>query len=124
MEEWAQFHFDPQTLIVHKKYFGEIDINKIKRSWDSFVYIGEIPDNYTGLIIDYRKAKIVAELTEYLKLVSYYKQHTEVFGDKRIAFVVQNPEDIVRTILFEKKSEGFNISNFSTIEAAEKWILS
>ncbi|WP_297090522.1 hypothetical protein [uncultured Draconibacterium sp.] len=124
MEERSQLRFDLQTRILYKTYSGELNAQVVINAWEEDFERNEVPDVFVGLIVDYRKATIKADLKEHALVVEYYRKHSGVFGGRRIAIVVQDPKDIVFTILFEKKSKGLMVRNFNTIEAAEHWILS
>ena len=123
MSEKFKYHFDKQTGIMYKYYYGAITLEDIFSSWDYAISNNIIPIETTGFILDYREANLNIELTKYGKIAEYYYQHLDTFGNKEIAIISQNPKDIIISDLVESKDSGYASRPFYTAEAAISWIL-
>jgi hypothetical protein len=120
----VKYRFDELTGIMYKYYFGSITLDDIFTSWDDAISQKIIPQNTKGFILDFTKGNFEIELNEYDKIPEYYKQHLEIFGNKKIAIITQTPTDIVLPLLVEKKDSGYSSRPFYTHEAALGWVLS
>ena len=124
MEEKFKFVFDRVTGILYKYYYGSITLEDIFSSWDYAINNNLIPKETKGFISDYRKASFEINLSEYSRIADYFKKHLDIFGNKRIAVITQNPKDAVIPDLVETKDEGYLSRPFYTPEAAVQWVLS
>ena len=110
--------------ILFKYYYGEITLVDISKSWDYAIENYLIPKETKGFILDYRKARFKISIDEHVEIADYYKNHLNLFGRKRIAILVEHPNDVVIPILVESIDEGYLSKPFSTLEAATNWVLS
>ena len=117
------YEFDEQTGILFKNYFGPVNLKTLISSWDDAIAKQIIPANTKGFILDYRKATLKVGLHEFTGIPDYYKSHPEIFENKKIAILVDNPRDTVVPILVREKDSGYESKPFSTLEAAIQWIL-
>jgi hypothetical protein len=108
---------------MFKFYFGNITIDDIISSWDYAIENKIIPLETNGFIVDYRNAHFNFPIKEYHRISQYFKDHLNIFGNKRIAVITENPRDIVIPTLVEKEDEGYSSRPFSTVQAAVHWIL-
>ncbi len=122
MENGAKFDFDLQNRILFKYYYGDIWMETIINTWKEALAEEIIPNNTVGFIIDYRKANICFNPERHAEVPDFYQANLDVFGNKRIAFVTDNPRDIVYPILFQSKDRGYTSQPFSTMEAAIRWV--
>ena len=123
MQDKAKYRFDESTRVLYKYYFGTITLDDIFSTWDDAISQRLIPENTKGFILDYTKANFDIKLNEVDKIPEYYKQHLDIFGNKKIAVITQTPEDTVFPILVEKKDSGYSSHPFYTHEAALEWVL-
>ena len=123
MEEKFKYVFDRSTGILYKYYYGSITFDDIFSSWDYAIENNLIPEETKGFIMDYRNATMENLLKEYWRISDYYKNHLDIFGNKRIAVVTQRPKDVVVPDLVETKDEGYSSRPFFTTDAALRWIL-
>lgn len=123
MEEKFKYVFDKSTGILYKHYYGYITYEDIFSSWDYAMENDIISKETKGFILDYRKASLEGLLKEYWKIADYYKKHLDVFGNKRIAIIIEKPKDAVVPDLVEQKDEGYSSHPFYTPEAAVEWVL-
>jgi hypothetical protein len=124
MEEKVKYKFDESTGILYKYYFGTITLDDIFTSWNDAISNNIIPKDTKGFILDYTKANFDLEFDELDKIPEYYKQHLDIFRNKKIAILTQSVRDIVYPILVEKKDSGYSSRPFYTLEAAIEWVLS
>ena len=124
MEEKVKYKFDDSTGILYKYYFGTITLDDIFTSWNDAISNNIIPKDTKGFILDYTKANFDLEFDELDKIPEYYKQHLDIFRNKKIAILTQSVRDIVYPILVEKKDSGCSSRPFYTLEAAIEWVLS
>lgn len=120
---YFKYEFDSTSGILYKYYFGEITLQDITDSWDESIRDKLIPENTKGFILDYRNATFKISIAEYPEIANYYKRHLEVFGNKRIAILTENPKDVIIPMLVEEQDEGYESKPFSTLDAATRWVL-
>jgi hypothetical protein len=124
MEDKIKYRFDNSTGILYKYYSGTITIQDISSSWDEAISKKIIPENTKGFILDYTKADFDIKLNEVDRIPEYYRQHLDIFGNKKIAIITQTSKGIVVPILVEQKDSGYSSHPFYTLEAAIEWVLS
>lgn len=124
MEKKFEYKFNKSLCILFKTYYGFITIDDIESSWEYAFENDLIPKEKKGFILDYRNSNLNINIEEHILIANFYKKHIDVFGNYKIAIITENPRDIVIPILVETKDEGYSSKPFSTIEAAEIWILS
>jgi len=119
-----KYEFQKDTGILFKFYYGNITMNDLISSWEYAIKNNLIPENKKGFLLDYRNATFNFSLTEYNKIPEFYKQHTSIFRDYKIAILTENPKDIVIPILVKEEDYGYQSRPFSTFNAAIEWLLS
>lgn len=124
MTKKFRYEFDIATRILFKYYYGPITIEDIESSWLYAFDHDLIPNDTAGFILDYREANFKIERHESIKIAEFYKKHLAVFGGFKIAIITENPKDIIIPVLVETKDDGYFSKPFTTVEAAEKWVLS
>ena len=123
MNNLSSFEFNPRIRILFKYYYGLISVEDIKNSWIDAIAKKQVPDNVRGFVLDYRKAHFDLDPRRHIEISAFYKENLRVFGGKRIAIVCESPNDIVIPILFQTKDFGYESMPFSTMKAAENWVL-
>lgn len=123
MEEKVSYSFDTATGIVIKTYFGRITLSDIHQSWLDAFSRGSFPLENKGFVLDYRNALLDVPVRDHASIADFYKEHLAYFGNKRIAIVTENPNDIVIPVLVREKDRGYQSKPFSTMEGAIQWIL-
>lgn len=123
MEEKASYGFDTATGIVIKTYHGRITLSDIQNSWlDAFIR-ESFPMKNKGFVLDYRDAVLDVAIREHAAIADFYRDHLAYFGNKKIAIVTENPNDIVIPVLVREKDSGYESRPFSTMEGAIQWII-
>ncbi|MGQ1947065.1 hypothetical protein ACT3CD_08215 [Geofilum sp. OHC36d9] len=124
MDKKFKYEFDRSTGILYKYYYGLIGVEDIESSWEYAFENNLIPKEIKGFILDYRKSNFNIKIERHISIAGFYKKHLDVFGNKKIAIITQNPRDIVIPILVKKEDKGYHSRPFSTVESAIKWVLS
>lgn len=114
--------FTYEERILYKRYYGLISLEDIKMSWLKAMNENLIPEDTLGFVLDYRKAHFNFDPRRHTELTDFYKEHKKVFFQKRIAFVTENPDDIVFPLLIQTLDCGYESRPFSTMDAAVKWV--
>ncbi|MCY1718724.1 hypothetical protein OU798_00115 [Prolixibacteraceae bacterium Z1-6] len=122
MNNSSRFEFNPRTGILFKYYYGPISVEAIRDSWTVAIKQQLLPENIRGFVLDYREAHFDFHIKEHIAIVEFYRGHPEIFGNKRVAIICENPEDIVYPILFQTHDNGYESMIFSTMEAAIAWV--
>jgi len=123
LEEKISYRFDTTTGIVIKTYHGSITLSDIHNSWLRAFSQESFPLENKGFVLDYREAVLDMEIRENASIADFYKRHLRYFGNKKIAIVTENPNDIVIPMLVREKDSGYESRPFSTMEAALQWVL-
>ncbi len=118
----VHYKFEYKERILFKYYFGLISLEFIKNSWLNAMSQNIITSDTLGFVLDYRKASFNFEINKYVELAHFYQEYPNVFGNRRIAFVTERPNDIVYPMLLQIWAKGYETKPFSTIEAAMHWI--
>ncbi len=123
MAQKYSYHFDGETGILYKTYFGAITLEDINSSWEYAINEGIIPKETRGFILDYREAHFDIPIARHNEIADFYKNHINIFGGFKIAIVTENSKDIVIPVLVEMHDEGYVSRPFTTIKAAIEWIM-
>ena len=121
--KYFDYSYDTNTDILYKSYVGEIEYTDIANSWDYAIENNSIPSMVKGFIVDYRNASFKMQRMEHQAIAKYYKDHLDIFGNKRIAVITATPKDTVIPILVETLDDGYMSKPFCTEEAALAWVL-
>jgi len=119
-----EFGFDNSRMIFYKYYSGDISYNDFELSWLYIINNQIIPNETRGILLDYRQAMIKSPIDEAFRISSFFSGNIQIFRDKKIAFVTATPEQIVLPVLVREYDSNYQSRPFSTIEAAENWIIS
>jgi hypothetical protein len=117
------FNFDSSQKIFYKHYSGEISFSDFESSWLYVIQNQIFPLETRGFLLDYRKATLAVSLNEANKIAEFFLKHLHVFGNKKIAFIASTPEQILIPMLLHEFDFNYQSRPFSTIEAAESWII-
>lgn len=118
-----QFEYDPEKKIVYKRHFGSISKEDIFNSWDHAIAQKLIPLETSGFIVDFRNAHLGIKMMDVKAIPHYFDLHSDIFGGKKMAVIVNTPEEIVFPVVIEHAKKSYFLKPFSTEEAALKWIL-
>jgi hypothetical protein len=117
-----KFCFDNSRLIFYKYYSGVISFSDFVSSWQYIISNNFFPGEARGILLDYRNAMISSPIDEASRISDFFAGNTQVFQNKKIAFVTSTPEQIVIPMLIREYDFNYHSRPFSTIEAAESWI--
>ena len=118
-----KFKYEYKDCIVFKSYFGLITVDDVKKSWLYAIAKNLFPAETIGFILDYRGANFDIEPGRHIEIPAFYRQHPDIFDNKRIAIVTENPDDIVYPMLIRLQDRGYESQPFSTMDAAIQWVL-
>lgn len=118
-----RYEFNETLKIMYKYYFGDVTLDLITSSWDWAIQNQIIPSGAVGFLLDYKQANFQVPIAELPGISDYYRAHPELFHNKRIAVVTENPKDVVVPILVSEKDFGYQSRPFSTVKAGVSWIL-
>lgn len=118
-----QFNFDIAQKIFYKHYSGEVTYNDFESSWKDTIQNKDFPTDTKGFLLDYREATLAVSSDESNKIADFFLANLHVFGNKRIAFIVSTPEQIIIPMLINEFDFYFQSRPFSTVEAAKVWII-
>ncbi|MFA9389451.1 MAG: hypothetical protein ACERKD_06570 [Prolixibacteraceae bacterium] len=124
MDEKFKYRYDAVLNVLYKYYYGAIGIDDIASSWKYAFDNKLIPKDTRGFILDYREANFKIEIDEHTAIADFYRNHLEVFGNKKIAILTNDPKDVVIPVLVESIDDGYISKPFSTMNAALNWVLS
>lgn len=122
MENIFKYLYNEDSKIFYKYYLGNISFEDIQKSWNYIISNQLMPNESTGIIIDYRDATIQMEPKEHSKISQFYHDNIETFRSKKIAILIEDPKDIVIPMLVRLKDDGYTSKTFSTEKAAISWI--
>ena len=114
--------FDPDNGIFIKYYYGNIELEDIFDSWRETIRKKKIPENVRKFIINYKKASINFPPERVSDIAKFYNEHDAVFGNARIAMVMESPGQVVFPNLIVLEKISFKIETFYTMEAAVNWL--
>lgn len=118
----TQFNFDTTQKIFYKQYSGEVTYNDFESSWLNETQNNCLSSETKGFLLDYRDATLAISLNEANKIADFFQANLHVFGNKKIAFIVSTPEQIVIPMLIREFDFYYQSRPFSNIEAAKSWI--
>jgi hypothetical protein len=118
-----RFNFDTTQKIFYKQYSGEVTYNDFESSWLHVIHNQFFPADTKGFLLDYREATFALSLNETYRISNFFQEHFHIFSNKKIAFIASTPEQIVIPILLREYDSNYQSRPFSTIEAAESWII-
>ncbi len=92
-----------------------------------YVKLTSNDDDYSttmNVLNDLRNAEIRYDDTQLKLLVEFIKNNHSLYGKRKTAFLVQNPEQTVFSMLldYEKKEDLINMKIFTTLDASLDWL--
>jgi len=117
------FNFDATQKIFYKHYSGEVTYLDFESSWLNVIQNYVFPTETKGFLLDCRNAMFKFSLNEAYKIADFFISHLNIFGNKKIAFIASTPEQIIVPMLLLEYDFNYQSRPFSTIEAAESWII-
>lgn len=117
---------DHDLKIIRYIHSGRLTYDDIGQAWAQLLSMPEFTAMKYNLLSDYRKAIFDMELEEADKIVEFMKTIEPVVRGKKQCLVVEDPYSTAGSILFQQKvyqEVGFRVKTFSTIKAAEEWLM-
>ena len=117
------FSFDNSRKICYNSFSGSLSYDDLELSFRYLIHNKFLPETAKGILIDYRDTQIQSPIDIAQKLLSFLTGNHEVFNQKRIAFVSSTPDQVLIPMLMGESASSFESRPFSTIEAAENWLI-
>lgn len=123
MNERYTYEYNAESRILHKEHFGHFSIEALIDSWDYAIKENLIPAEVQSFLLDYTDAVLGLNKGDENIMVAYFNAHPELFKGKKIAVVVNTPENIIHPILAQAKPKNYILTIFSTTLAANNWLM-
>ncbi len=111
----------PESILI-RKFEGSVEVDDIIASWEYLFSQNLLNEKVKGVINDISDCNLHMNMDSFQKLISYLKGH-EAFTWIKLAVICLDPEKIVFPMIGETKVKEIGIKAFTTIGAAESWIL-
>ncbi|MFB6341627.1 hypothetical protein ACE1ET_07885 [Saccharicrinis sp. FJH62] len=109
--------------ILYKAVEGIITKDLIFQSWNKVFDTIDTSHEIRGVIIDCSKGHFDIPVSMFTEVITFYKNLFDMHCNSRVAVITNNPGDAVLSILLESAVTYSNTKTFSTIEAAELWLI-
>ncbi|MFV0365325.1 MAG: hypothetical protein ACK5JS_02330 [Mangrovibacterium sp.] len=114
------------------RYDNEYDIYRI--SWEGLTtpedvrafwlsILEEVPPQCEGFLVDQNDVEFNNSFAAYKVVTDVFVENTNVFGNRRIAVLVDSPKLLAEFVMMQRKSGGAVLKPFSDEDVAIKWIL-
>lgn len=113
--------FEVSDNVIVRRFAGDVTQDDIIESWTLLFESYRDLTPYQGLIIDLLNARLVQERKKYLKMVEFLKQQVGKLQDKKIAYLMDNPQ-VTQVILLDHQLQQLQIRPFATLKGALDWI--
>jgi hypothetical protein len=113
--------FEVSDNVIVRRFVGDVTQDDIIESWHLLFESYRDLTPYHGLIIDLLNARLVQERKKYLKMVEFLKQQVVQLQDKKIAYLIDNPQ-VTQVILLDHQLQQLQIRPFATLKGALDWI--
>lgn len=120
MENNIEYVDEGKYLI--RRFHGVFNKDELLESWKHLVENTLQEKSYDGILNDFCDAQIKMEINDLEYLMDFFRQNMSIFQNLKLAVVMTSPDNIIFP-LFAKKTSPFNIAAFTTLNAAQKWIL-
>ena len=120
----VEYYYDSVTRIFYKSYFGNITFKDIVGSWEYAIRENLIPAETIGFILDYRGVGLNLEIKDAGSITGFYDQHLDIFANKKIALVMENPDQVISPILAQIKGTRYFPRAFASKGPAVVWVQS
>lgn len=121
MEYTVSYNYDSNSHILIRTFKGDVNINDIIESWNHVIKANLITKRCKGVISDLSEANLILHTEDKNKIFKYYNENIEVFGNFKMAQIIDSPE-IVHPMIFNKEYPEFKCRACSTFETAKEWI--
>jgi hypothetical protein len=118
-----EFSFDNSRRIFYKYYSGNLSYTDFESSWLYIIKNELFPGEAKGILIDYRDTLVQFPIDEAYRISTFFNCNIQIFSNRKIAFVTATPEQIILPELIREFAFNYQSRPFSTIEAAEDWLI-
>ena len=117
---------DDTLKIIRYKHSGKVDKEEIGKAWQGLIKLRKFTELNYNLLSDYRAATFNLNLEDVELISDFLSSLKHVLNGKKQSLIIDNPKATAFSIMFEDKvlkKIGFKVNVFSTIEAAEDWLV-
>ena len=107
--------------MIIRRFAGNIDVELIIASWEYLIQNLGSFENYKGVITDLLNANLVMGVVQLEELLKYLMKNREIFGNIRLAVLVDS-KDVIFPMMAGNKIRELQIKPFATEKAAISWI--
>lgn len=118
----VDYRSNKEGTILTRTFSGVVKMADVISSWDYVLSKHLLKKEHRGVISDYRGSDLIVGMEDISKLEEYFCDNPDTFKTLKLAQVIDTTI-IVFPILFEDKYPEILSKPFSTIEAAEMWIM-
>ena len=108
--------------ILVRKFTERVEVKDIIGSWEYLKEQNMLTDSVKGVINDITDCELNMNMERFKTLIGYLKKH-EIFKKIKLAVIVDDPRKIVFPVYGGLKESELNIRPFTTMDAAEEWIM-
>lgn len=113
--------FEVSDNVIVRRFVGDITQEDIIESWKELFARYNDLGPYRGLVIDLLNARLLQERKKFLKMVEFMNQQAGQLKDKKIAYLMDNPQ-VTQVILLDHQLHQLQIRPFATLKGAMDWI--
>ena len=117
------FSYEKESKIFYKHYKGLIKIEDIISSWKYAFKMNLLSRQFTGIIIDYRRASFDLNIEIDSEIIAFYQENLKKFKGLRIAVVMSSVDELIVPILVSQEGKDFKSTPFICIDRARNWIV-
>lgn len=120
MENEIEYIEEEEYLI--RNFHGTFHVDEIIKSWEYLIKTKLQEKKYLGIINDFSNAQLKMKLDDLEQLLALFKKNMHLFKDLKLAVIMTTPDNVIFPI-FAKDTSPFNIAAFTTLKAAQNWVL-
>lgn len=118
----VEYRSNKESTILIRTFSGVVKMADVISSWDYVLSKHLLKKEHKGVISDYRGSDLIVGIEDVVKLKEFLCDNPNTFKTLKLAQVIDTTI-IVFPILFVDKYPEILSKPFSTIEAAEMWIM-
>ena len=122
MSIYYRNHEEYPELILIRDFTGKVGVEDIIESWEYIVSNDLIKDTTIGVINNLSGCELQMDMDGFKTLMVFLRKQ-EYLKRIKLAVLCDTPDIIVFPALAEKKEHELRIKPFSTMDAAESWLL-
>lgn len=122
MNKKYRYDYNAESKIMHKRHFESVTMDDLIESWDYAIDNNLIPVDVQGYLLEYTVAVLDLQMGDADRMVAYFNAHPHEFKGRKVAVVVDTPQNIIHPLLAQTKSRDYELKVVSSVEAANVWL--